>query len=204
MPRFAAIDVGSNASRLVIVDARDPLKIEPFRNARVPVRLGHSVFQSGRLDPESIDRCVGAMREFAQAMDEAEVDAYRANVTASARSASNADVLLDRVPAGVVKIMDVKCPGSGEVAHNNWSNIDLLTPADEVKFVIDGRADYEFARDIVRRYDLAARCRSVLLSPVHGELELRPLAEWVLADALPVRIQVQLHKYIWDPTTRGV
>lgn len=97
MPRFAAIDVGSNASRLVIVDARDPTRIEPFRNLRVPVRLGHSVFQSGRLDPESIDHAVAAMKEFAQAIDEAEVDAYRANVTASARSASNADVLLDRV-----------------------------------------------------------------------------------------------------------
>jgi len=99
LPRFAAIDVGSNASRLVIVDARDPLKIQPFRNLRVPVRLGHSVFQSGRLDPESIDRAVAAMKEFAAAMDEAEVEAYRANVTASARGASNAEVLLQRVRA---------------------------------------------------------------------------------------------------------
>lgn len=97
MPKFAAIDVGSNASRLLIVDARHPERIAPFRSLRVPVRLGHSVFQTGRLDVASIDHCVAAMKEFRAAMDEAEVVSYRAIVTASARGASNSEVLLSRV-----------------------------------------------------------------------------------------------------------
>lgn len=108
------------------------------------------------------------------------------------------------VPAGVIRIIDIKCPGSGESARNDWSNLSLLTPLDQVKFVLADRADYEFARDVIAREHLADRCGAVLLSPVHGELALKPLAEWILADRLPVRLQVQLHKYIWDPQTRGV
>lgn len=108
------------------------------------------------------------------------------------------------VPAGVIRIIDIKCPGSGESARNDWSNLSLLTPLDQVKFVLADRADYEFARDVIGREHLADRCGAVLLSPVHGELALKPLAEWILADRLPVRLQVQLHKYIWDPQTRGV
>lgn len=109
-----------------------------------------------------------------------------------------------RVPAGVVRIVDIKCPGSGESEKTDWSNLALLTERDQVKFVIADRADYEFARDVVRREQLAGRCGAVLFSPVHGELELRPLAEWMLADRIPARLQPQLHKYIWDPQTRGV
>ena len=82
------------------------------------------------------------------------------------------------VPAGVIRIIDIKCPGSGESARNDWSNLSLLTPLDQVKFVLADRADYEFARDVIAREHLA--------------------------DRLPVRLQVQLHKYIWDPQTRGV
>ncbi len=108
------------------------------------------------------------------------------------------------VPAGVIRIIDIKCPGSGESARNDWSNLSLLTPLDQVKFVLADRADYEFARDVIAREHLADRCGAMLLSPVHGELALKPLAEWILADRLPVRLQVQLHKYIWDPQTRGV
>ncbi len=108
------------------------------------------------------------------------------------------------VPAGVIRIIDIKCPGSGESARNDWSNLSLLTPLDQVKFVLADRADYEFAREVIAREHLADRCGAVLLSPVHGELALKPLAEWMLADRLPVRLQVQLHKYIWDPQTRGV
>lgn len=108
------------------------------------------------------------------------------------------------VPAGVVRIVDIKCPGSGESDRNEWSNLALLTPLDQVKFVLADRTDYEFAREIMTREHLADRCGAVLLSPVHGELALKPLAEWILADRLPVRLQVQLHKYIWDPQTRGV
>ena len=109
-----------------------------------------------------------------------------------------------RVPAEVVTILDVKCPGSGEAHRMDWDNLDRLRPHDEVKFVIKDRADYEFARGVVRQRDLGARAAAVHFSPVHGEMDLRTLSEWVLADRLPVRVQVQLHKYIWDPSTRGV
>jgi len=109
-----------------------------------------------------------------------------------------------RVPAGVLKIVDVKCPGSGEADRNDWSNLQALAPGDEVKFVIKDRADYEYARDVIARYALADRSAAVLLSPVHGVLHPRTLSEWVLADRLPARLQLQLHKYIWPPETRGV
>ena len=108
------------------------------------------------------------------------------------------------VPAAVVTILDVKCPGSDESAKNDWTNLDRLRPHDEVKFVIKDRTDYEYARDVIARYDLARRAAAVHVSPVHGVMDARTLAEWVLADALPVRVQLQLHKYIWEPDTRGV
>jgi 7-carboxy-7-deazaguanine synthase len=111
---------------------------------------------------------------------------------------------IDRVPARVLKIVDVKCPGSGESARNDWSNLDRLAPHDEVKFVIADRADYEFARDVIARYSLPSRAAAVLMSPVHGVLAPQTLSEWILADHLPARLQLQLHKYIWDPGTRGV
>ena len=109
-----------------------------------------------------------------------------------------------KVPAGVIRIMDVKCPGSGESAKNDWSNLPLLTERDEVKFVIADRVDYDYARAVVAREGLTERCGAVLFSPVHGKLEPRELSEWVLADRLPVRVQLQVHKYIWSPETRGV
>jgi 7-carboxy-7-deazaguanine synthase len=111
---------------------------------------------------------------------------------------------ITRVPKAVVKIVDVKCPASGESGRNDWGNLDALAPHDEVKFVIQDRADYEFARDVIGHYDLASRSAAVLLSPVHGVLEPRLLSEWMLADRLPARLQLQLHKYVWSPTTRGV
>ena len=109
-----------------------------------------------------------------------------------------------RVPRDVLKIVDVKCPGSGEAHRNDLGNLDLLAPHDEVKFVVKDRADYEFARDIVSRHALGTRAAAVLLSPVHGVLSPRTLSEWMLADHLPARLQVQLHKLIWTPETRGV
>jgi len=111
---------------------------------------------------------------------------------------------ISRVPAAVLKIVDIKCPASGEAAKNDWSNFDVLQPHDEVKFVVQDRGDYEFARDVIARYDLASRTAAVLLSPVHLVLDARTLSEWMLADRLPARLQLQLHKYIWPPTTRGV
>jgi 7-carboxy-7-deazaguanine synthase len=109
-----------------------------------------------------------------------------------------------RVPEGVITILDVKCPGSGQEEHNDWTNVDRLRPHDEVKFVIKDRADYEYARDVIARHHLARRAAAVHVSPVHGVLDPRTLSEWVLADSLAVRVQLQLHKYIWDPGTRGV
>jgi 7-carboxy-7-deazaguanine synthase len=86
----------------------------------------------------------------------------------------------------------------------DWENLQRLTAADQVKFVLKDRADYEFARDVVRRESLVGRVAAVLFSPVHGVLDARQLAEWMLADRLPVRLQLQAHKYIWSPDTRGV
>lgn len=111
---------------------------------------------------------------------------------------------IEHVPSGVVRIMDVKCPGSGEANKMAWGNLRLLTPTDQVKFVIKDRTDYEFARDVVARESLTMRVAAVLFSPVHGVLESRQLAEWILADRLAVRLQLQAHKFIWPPDTRGV
>ena len=111
---------------------------------------------------------------------------------------------ITQVPRDVVKIVDVKCPGSGESDKNDWSNLDALAPHDEVKFVVRDRADYEFSRDVIARYDLPLRAAAVLMSPVHGELDPRVLSEWMLEDHLPARLQLQLHKFIWAPDTRGV
>lgn len=110
----------------------------------------------------------------------------------------------ERVPPAVVTILDVKCPGSGEAHRIDWSNLERLRPHDEVKFVVKDRNDYEYARDVIARYDLGARAAAVHLSPVHGAMEPRVLSEWVLADHLPARVQLQIHKYIWDAETRGV
>jgi 7-carboxy-7-deazaguanine synthase len=111
---------------------------------------------------------------------------------------------IDRVPSAVVKIVDVKCPGSGESDRNDWRNLERLSPHDEVKFVVKDRADYEFARDVIRGRTLASRCAAILISPVHGETDVRMLSEWMLADHLPARLQLQLHKFIWPAGTRGV
>jgi len=111
---------------------------------------------------------------------------------------------LARVPAAVRKIVDVKCPGSGESDRNHWDNLAALSAHDEVKFVVKDRADYEFARDVIARHNLSSRVGAVLLSPVHDVLEPKRLSEWMLADRVPARLQLQLHKFIWDPSTRGV
>lgn len=111
---------------------------------------------------------------------------------------------IDVLPAAVIKIMDLKCPDSGECAKNHWPNIECLTERDEVKFVIASRRDYEWCRDITREHDLTARCKSVLISPALGLIEPRPLVEWMLEDDLDVRFQLQLHKFVWAPDEKGV
>jgi 7-carboxy-7-deazaguanine synthase len=109
----------------------------------------------------------------------------------------------------VHKIMDLKCPGSGEDARNRWSNLGHLTARDEVKFVLRDREDYEWASKVIHDHGLDRNLAdgslgALLFSPVWGEMDLTHLAEWILEDALPVRLQVQLHKFIWDPNRRGV
>jgi 7-carboxy-7-deazaguanine synthase len=104
----------------------------------------------------------------------------------------------------VHRIMDLKTPGSGEVDKNLWSNIDHLTGLDEVKFVIGSREDYDWSVDKIRRFDLTKRCHAVLFSPIFGRIDPRHIVEWMLADKLDVRFQLQMHKFIWSPTKRGV
>ncbi len=123
---------------------------------------------------------------------------------------------LARVPAGVVKIVDVKCPDSGEGDTFCTENLEALTPHDEIKFVLSSRGDYDFAREFTRRHNLAARVNAVLFSPAfskdatggrdssHCLLDPRELAEWMIADNVPARLGLQLHKFIWDPALKGV
>jgi 7-carboxy-7-deazaguanine synthase len=109
---------------------------------------------------------------------------------------------ITRLPAAVIKIMDLKCPGSGESDRNLWSNLDNLGPRDELKFVIRDRRDYDWAVATIEERDLAER--SLLFAPVSDELQARDLAEWMLADHLPARLQIQLHKIIWGSQDVGV
>jgi len=110
---------------------------------------------------------------------------------------------LSDVPARVVKIIDLKAPGSGEVTRNYWGNLDNLQPWDELKVVMRHRADYEWARKILDERNLLGT-QTILFSPVFDELAPVELARWILNDGLPVRMQLQLHKFIWPPATRGV
>jgi 7-carboxy-7-deazaguanine synthase len=123
---------------------------------------------------------------------------------------------LERVPRGVVKIVDVKCPNSGEPDTFRMENLETLQPHDEIKFVLSDRTDYDFARDFVSRHALDHRVNAVLFSPAfskdasgardtsHCLLDPRELAEWMLADNVPARLGLQVHKFIWDPAMKGV
>ncbi len=118
---------------------------------------------------------------------------------------------IGRLPKEIIKIVDVKCPDSGEPDTFEIRNLEELTENDEVKFVLATRGDYEFAREFTRLHGLARRVKQVLFSPVFEDpegkwpgLEPRLLAEWILAEGLPVRLGLQLHKFIWDPATKGV
>ena len=123
---------------------------------------------------------------------------------------------LERVPAGVIKIVDVKCPDSGEADTFRMENLETLNPHDEVKFVVSGRTDYEFAREFSQQHNLAERVNALLFSPAfrkdaagsrdssHCLLDPQELAEWMIADNVPARLGLQLHKFIWDPVLKGV
>jgi 7-carboxy-7-deazaguanine synthase len=118
---------------------------------------------------------------------------------------------VSKLPREVVKIVDVKCPDSGEGETFQLHNLEALDQKDEIKFVIASRRDYEFARDFTKKHNLPTRAREVLFSPVFADpegkwpaMDARALAEWILADGLPVRLGLQIHKFIWDPAMHGV
>ena len=111
---------------------------------------------------------------------------------------------ISKVDSRVHRIMDLKTPGSDECERNLWSNIDHLTKRDEVKFVVGSREDYEWSREKMREHNLAPRCHAVLFSPIFGRIEPREIVEWILADNVEARFQLQMHKFIWAPTERGV
>ena len=116
---------------------------------------------------------------------------------------TSGSLAINNVPAKVIKIIDLKCPGSGEENKNLWENLNHLTPTDEIKFVIADKADYEWSKKVLQDYELDKKV-SVLFSPVFEKLKLKDLTEWILEDNLPVRLHTQLHKYIWDQKTIGV
>jgi 7-carboxy-7-deazaguanine synthase len=134
-------------------------------------------------EPLAQKRCLSLLRQLCDAGFEVSLE------TSGAVDVSDVD-------ARVVKVMDLKAPGSGEQQRNLWSNLAALTLQDQIKIVLADRADYEWARDVIAEHDLAPR-HEVLLSPVHGKLAPRDLAEWILADRLPVRMQLQMHKLLW-------
>jgi 7-carboxy-7-deazaguanine synthase len=125
-----------------------------------------------------------------------------AGKTVLVETSGEADV--SRVDTRVHKIMDLKAPGSAESHRNRWSNLEHVTARDEIKFVLADRADYEWMRDVIRDRQLAARTPNLLVSTVFGKLAPSDLVAWVLEDALAVRVQLQLHKYVWSPSATGV
>ena len=135
-------------------------------------------------EPLAQKRCIGLLRRLCDA-----------GYVVSLETSGALDI--GEVDPRVSRVLDIKTPGSGEDARNLWSNVDLLTPHDQVKFVICSRADYEWAREAMARHALDARC-DVLFSPSKSELEARQLADWIVADRLPVRFQMQLHKILWN------
>jgi 7-carboxy-7-deazaguanine synthase len=134
-------------------------------------------------EPLSQKRCIDLLKQLCDAGYDVSLE------TSGAIDVSDVDPRVSRV-------VDVKAPGSGEVEKNLWSNLNVLTARDQIKFVLADRVDYDWSRDVIAQRDLSNRC-DILFSPVYGKLEPRDLAEWILADRLPVRMQIQLHKVLW-------
>ncbi|MGY1458088.1 MULTISPECIES: 7-carboxy-7-deazaguanine synthase QueE [unclassified Luteimonas] len=135
-------------------------------------------------EPLAQKRCIGLLRRLCDA-----------GYAVSLETSGALDI--GEVDPRVSRVLDIKTPGSGEDARNLWSNIALLTPHDQVKFVICSRVDYEWARGVVTEHTIAERC-DVLFSPSKSEIDARELADWIVADRLPVRFQMQLHKILWN------
>lgn len=113
-------------------------------------------------------------------------------------------ISVQNVDPRVTSIIDIKCPGSGMESKNFWQNLILLRPQDEVKFVVKDREDYDYAKKICSKYALFQRKNPILISPVHDVMDTQELVKWILEDSLPIRLNLQIHKYIWNPSTRGV
>jgi 7-carboxy-7-deazaguanine synthase len=123
-------------------------------------------------------------------------------LTVLVETSGEADIA--HVDPRVHKVMDLKCPASGESHRNRWGNLEHLTPRDEIKFVLSDRHDYDWMRAVIEERRLASLTPNLLASTVFGKLSPRALVQWVLEDKTPVRVQLQLHKYIWEPTQAGV
>lgn len=117
---------------------------------------------------------------------------------------TNGSLPIDALPEAVIRIMDIKCPGSGMSEKMHWPNVDALNSCDEVKFVLASREDYEWALNTMKQYYLAERCGAILLSAVSGSLDAAELADWMMEDRPPARMQLQLHKILWPPDRHGV
>jgi len=116
---------------------------------------------------------------------------------------TNGSCSISSVPDNVITILDIKSPGSGFARGNDWRNMELLKAQDEVKFVVCNRKDYDWAKEIIDKYDLNQRCQAVNMGPARGFLSARLLADWIIEDRLPVRLNLQLHKIIWPKAKRG-
>lgn len=126
------------------------------------------------------------------------------SVTTTVLVETNGTMAINSLPCFVIKIMDIKCPSSGESDKIDWDNLDCLEMDDEVKFVISDRRDYDWSCQVIEEHQLDEVCYSVLFSPAFGTLDPKELAAWILEDGLKVRLQLQQHKYIWPPGERGV
>jgi 7-carboxy-7-deazaguanine synthase len=116
---------------------------------------------------------------------------------------TNGSLPIQGIDSRVRRAVDIKCPGSGMSSHNHWANLEIMTPRDEVKFIISDQDDFNWALDVATRYRLVDRL-PVLISPVFGALPLSEVAAWIVKSRRPLRLNLQLHKYIWGPEVRGV
>jgi len=184
--RTAFVPGAGLGKRLRPLTAERPKPLVPVRNRPLITHVFDALIEVG------IERFVVNTHHRAEAYGALVGNEYRGREIAYIHEPvlleTGGQVDISRVPGAVVKVMDVKCPGSGEADKNEWANIDRLGSRDQVKFVIKDRADYEYARDTLSRHALDRRCAAVLFSPVHGVMHPRELSEWILEDKLPVRL----------------
>jgi 7-carboxy-7-deazaguanine synthase len=170
-----------------------------YEGSRMPISEVAEKIRAYRCDLVEVTGGEPLLQEGVYPLTEALLDS---GATVMIETSGSIDV--SKLDPRVIKIMDLKCPGSGESERNLWSNLDHLTMRDEIKFVIADRADYEWVKEAIVTRDLARRAGALLLSPVFEQMEPAALASWILEDRLPARMQLQMHKQIWPGITRGV